>query len=85
MHFKSFEFEVISQKSQIVKHLLIQIMLHNLTIFKNTGQGRSTLATLSTFKPIFRVLDFLSKFREGDQIELNLFHHQKFYLIKSLI
>ena len=34
---------------------------------------------------IFRVQDFLLKFREGDQIKLYLFHHQKYYLIKSLI
>jgi len=33
----------------------------------------------------FRVLDFLAKYREGDLIKFNLFHHQKFSLIKSLI
>ena len=49
--------------------------------------GSRQIYTRNTFdfqNQFSRILDFLSKFREGHPTKFNLFHHQKFYLIKSL-
>ena len=61
----------------------------NINCIESFSKYRSRqIYTRNTFDfqtDFFRVLDCLSKFREGDQIKLNLFHHQNFFLIKSLI